>query len=201
MTHTLTLIADHKGYTKPKAIGDEYVVIADLDIADLGVVGAPTGLTGTFDSTANTLAITAGSNAGRITEGMEITIAGAADSGNNTAVTVLKKTGVSATPTFTLSAVAADETGDTGLSLTPATREVVLASELGLKTIHAVEIIGQESKTVRFTAHLNASTGLYTTNTSEPFYFELEAVTASSGAEVALGVDVGRVRVRVHGSL
>ncbi len=32
MTHTVTLIADHKGYTKPKVVGDEYVVDAFVDI-------------------------------------------------------------------------------------------------------------------------------------------------------------------------
>ena len=32
MTHTVTLIADHKGYTKPKVVGDEYCVDAFIDI-------------------------------------------------------------------------------------------------------------------------------------------------------------------------
>ncbi len=32
MAHTVTLLADHKGYTKPKAVGDEYVVDAVIDI-------------------------------------------------------------------------------------------------------------------------------------------------------------------------
>ena len=32
MAHTVTLIADHKGYTKPKVVGDEYVVDAFVDI-------------------------------------------------------------------------------------------------------------------------------------------------------------------------
>ena len=49
------------------------MVTANLNIGDLGD-GA--SLTGTFDASANTLAITAGSNAGRITKGMSITISG-----------------------------------------------------------------------------------------------------------------------------
>lgn len=200
MVHTLTLVEDHKGHTKPKAVGDEYMVTANLNIEDLGVVGAPSSLSGTFVASANTLEITAGSNAGRITKGMSITIAGSGTSGNNTTVTVLEVTGPTATPTFTLSAVAGDDV-DTGLSLTPATREVVLASELGLSSITAVEIIGQESETIRFTVHMDATTGNYTTATSDPFYFEIDAVTASSGAQVALGTDVGFVRVRVYGNL
>jgi hypothetical protein len=32
LTHTVTLIADHKGFTKPKVVGDEYVVDAFIDI-------------------------------------------------------------------------------------------------------------------------------------------------------------------------
>lgn len=197
MVHTLTLIEDHKGYSDPKAIADEYVVTANLNITDLGVVGAPSSLTGDFLATTNTLTILAGSDAGRITKGMNITISGS--TGNNSAFTVLEVTGDSANPTFTLSGTVATSEADSGLTLTPATREVVLASELGLSTINSVEIIGQESATIRFTPHLDATTGLYTTGTSNPFYFELEAITASSGADVALGTDVGFVRVRVHG--
>lgn len=32
MTHTVTLLADHKGFTKPRANGDEYMVDAAIDI-------------------------------------------------------------------------------------------------------------------------------------------------------------------------
>ena len=32
MTHTVTVLADHKGYVGPRAVGDEYVVDAVLDI-------------------------------------------------------------------------------------------------------------------------------------------------------------------------
>lgn len=32
MTHTVNLIADHKGNTKPKVVGDEYCVDAFIDI-------------------------------------------------------------------------------------------------------------------------------------------------------------------------
>jgi hypothetical protein len=32
MTHTVTLLADHKGYTKPRVNGDEYMVDASIDI-------------------------------------------------------------------------------------------------------------------------------------------------------------------------
>ena len=33
MAHTVTLLADHKGYTKPRVNGDEYMVDALIDIS------------------------------------------------------------------------------------------------------------------------------------------------------------------------
>ncbi len=33
MTHTVTLLADHKGYTRPRVMGDEYMVDASIDIS------------------------------------------------------------------------------------------------------------------------------------------------------------------------
>ena len=35
MTHTVKLIADHKGFTKPKAVGDEYVVDVCVDSTNM----------------------------------------------------------------------------------------------------------------------------------------------------------------------
>lgn len=32
MANTVTLLADHKGYTRPRVMGDEYVVDASIDI-------------------------------------------------------------------------------------------------------------------------------------------------------------------------
>ncbi len=32
MAHTVTLLADHKGYTRPRVMGDEYMVDASIDI-------------------------------------------------------------------------------------------------------------------------------------------------------------------------
>ena len=33
MAHTVTLLADHKGYTRPRVMGDEYMVDASIDIS------------------------------------------------------------------------------------------------------------------------------------------------------------------------
>ena len=32
MAHTVTLLADHKGYTRPRVVGDEYMIDASIDI-------------------------------------------------------------------------------------------------------------------------------------------------------------------------
>ena len=34
MAHTVSLLADHKGFTKPKAVGDEYMVDAIVNITN-----------------------------------------------------------------------------------------------------------------------------------------------------------------------
>ena len=33
MTNAITLIADHKGFTRPKVVGDDYIVLADCAIS------------------------------------------------------------------------------------------------------------------------------------------------------------------------
>ena len=45
MTHTVTLLADHKGFTKPRANGDEYMVDAIINITNY--VAGGTTLTAT----------------------------------------------------------------------------------------------------------------------------------------------------------
>lgn len=39
MTHTTTILADHKGYTAPRVSGDEYFVDAVIDITSYTVTG------------------------------------------------------------------------------------------------------------------------------------------------------------------
>ena len=39
MTHTTTILADHKGYTTPRVSGDEYFVDAVIDITTYTVTG------------------------------------------------------------------------------------------------------------------------------------------------------------------
>jgi len=116
MVHTTTLVADHKGMTVPKAVGDEFVVNANINIT-----------------------------------------------------------------TYT-------EDG-----------EIITAASLGLSSIHAVLITGQETDSnlalQRFVVELSA-TGAYESATS----FALVGMVASTGVESANG-DLGIIRVRVYGNL
>ena len=58
MTHTVTILTDHKGVARPKANGDEYIVDALLDITSYGSTAiAPVG---NFTASANTFARTGG---------------------------------------------------------------------------------------------------------------------------------------------
>ena len=36
MANTVTLLADHKGFTRPRVVGDEYMVDASIDITSYG---------------------------------------------------------------------------------------------------------------------------------------------------------------------
>lgn len=77
--------------------------------------------------------------------------------------------------------------------------EIITAAELGLSSLHAVLITGQETASnlalQRFVVELSA-TGNYESNAS----FALVGMVASTGAESA-NTDLGMVRVRVYGNL
>ena len=40
LAYTVTLLADHKGMTSPKAVGDEYVVDALVDVSSVVAAGS-----------------------------------------------------------------------------------------------------------------------------------------------------------------
>ena len=40
LAYTVTLLADHKGFTKPRAIGDEYMVDALVDVTSIVAAGS-----------------------------------------------------------------------------------------------------------------------------------------------------------------
>ena len=90
---------------------------------------------------------------------------------------------------------------DANINITSYTEdgEIITAAELGLSSLHAVLITGQETDSnlalQRFVVELSA-TGNYESSAS----FALVGMTASTGAE-SLNTDLGIVRVRVYGNL
>lgn len=197
MTHTITILADHKGYTTPRVSGDEYFVDAVIDITSYAATQVA-GHTITFvAAAANNIAGDDGTLAAGVTSGQEVTITNAADGANN--ATFIINTGT-ASGTFTLTNLdgsnytAAAETDD---EVTFShTNEVINASTLGLSTINKIEVTGKELITYDVLPKISA-TGAYLTDSS----FELKAVTNSSGADVARTTNIGAVRVRVYGNL
>jgi hypothetical protein len=199
VTHTVTLLADHKGFTKPKALGDEYSVIAAIDLT-----GARPAATGTISITVSKLTdtiVTAASGITTLLAGQEVIIDSANSSNDITAIidsiTVssanaanreirLKKDGTDL--------LLANETG-ANATITP-TSELINAVDLGLSSISSVQILGQESSLHRITPVVSRA-GAY----GAVDKFELKAVVASSGALVSANTDCGVVRVKVTGNL
>ena len=186
MTHTITLVADHLGVTAPKVLGHEYYVDMIVNITDYDE-GVTT--TGNFLSASNQFHRTSGTALPTdLVVGQELAITNAVDSGNNVTVTFVSLDG----ETLTLSAVAADETGDE-ITLSQ-TQELIPLSTIPLSKVTQVQILGQETETLNFHVELGTDG-----NTVIADHIVLKALTGSSGA-LATG-DVGTVRLRVFGQL
>ena len=195
MTHTVTVLADHKGFTGPKVSGDEYFVDAVIDVTSYAA-SQVAGHTITFvAAAADNIIGDDGTLLAGVTLGQEVTITNAADSANNATFIITAGT---ASTKFTLTNLdgsnytAAAETDD---EVTFShTNEVVQASSFGLSTINKIEVTGKELITYDILPKISAA-GAYLEDSS----FELKAVTNSSGADVARTTNIGAVRVRVYG--
>jgi hypothetical protein len=195
MTHTVTVLADHKGFTGPKVSGDEYYVDAVIDVTSY----AASQITPTVTFAAGTTNNITGDTLEGVTSGQEITIASAATSSNSGAHngTFIVLAGASSAQ-FTLtnldgSAFTAVAETDDEITVSH-TNEVVNASSFGLSKINKIEVTGKELITYDVLPKISAA-GAYLTDSS----FELKAVTNSSGADVARTTNIGAVRVRVYG--
>ena len=199
MTHTVTLLADHKGFTKPKALGDEYVVIAAIDLT--GARPAATGsITITTNKTTDTIT-TAASGITTLLAGQEVIIDSA--NANNDITAIIDSITVNADNSANrdirlkrdgTALLGANET-NASATITP-TSELISAVDLGLSSISSVQILGQESSIHRITPVVSKA-GAY----GAVDKFELKAVVASSGALITADTDCGVVRVRVTGNL
>ena len=142
MTHTITLVADHKGQERPSVLGDEYVVLGDMATTAYRV-GSPANASVNINAaTDETLTRASGSY---ITDGFVVgdycTIVGSA--GANDAHLIQIKTLTATVLTTEADTALSDNTG--GGEVVTHAGEKVLASSFGLSTFTHVEVVGQEN--------------------------------------------------------
>lgn len=191
MTHTVTVLADHKGFTGPKVSGDEYYVDAVIDVTSY----AASQITPTVTFVAATADNIIGDPLTGVTAGQEITITSAVDGANNATFIVVAGSSSAAFTLTNLDGSAYTAAAETDDEITIShTNEVVNASSFGLSKINKIEVTGKELITYDVLPKISAA-GAYLTDSS----FELKAVTNSSGADVARTTNIGAVRVRVYG--
>lgn len=192
MTNTVTLLGDHKGFTRPKVVGDEYVVLGSCAITAYRTGTTATAASQTITSaTAKKYTRAAGSyiDDGFVV-GDHVVIAGSAANNNDD---VIKISALSATVFNTLQAVAADA-GDGDEQVTHA-GEKILASSFGLSTITSVELVGQSDHDCHY---------IIGDISADKTFFYLYAYTTGSAALLSASLqsgDLGTVRLKVTGNL
>ena len=193
MTHTVTLLADHKGFTKPKVLGDEYVSLGSCNIT-----AYRTGTTGTAASqtinTTHTARYTRAAGS-YITDGFvvgdHIVIVGS-ETANNNKVSVIDV--VDATTISVVGGGLSNGTGGGDEQITSA-GEKILASSFGLATLSSVELAGQENHDNNFIIGEISADGTF---------FYLYAYTTGSAALLSASLrsgDLGTVKLKVTGNL
>jgi hypothetical protein len=191
MTHTVEFLADHKGNTAPKVVGDEYMVRAKINLT--AYRDAAVTSTVNLVNSAETITYASGTALTQPVVGRHITIGSAATGGNDGVKLV---TASSATViTVEANGITADATNDE-ITITP-TYELLTASELGLSSVTSVKPIAQESTLHLFTEILGTSgTGTLLDKST----FELGATVMSTGANAAVS-DLGYVILEVRGNI
>jgi len=192
MTHTVTLLADHKGHDGPKVLGDEYVVRAKVNIT--AYRDATVTSTVDLDDAQEIIAHNSGTAFTVPAVGRHITIGSAASSGNN-GVKVVVSADVG-TIVVESDGITDDATNDE-ITITP-TYELLSASSFGLSTISSFRVIGQESTIHSFNKIVGTS-GETTLGLSSST-LELGATVMSTGANAAVS-DLGYIVVEVIGNL
>tara|TARA_R110002167_G_scaffold43670_5_gene131839 strand:+ start:716 stop:1300 length:585 start_codon:yes stop_codon:yes gene_type:complete len=194
MTHVIALLTDHLGTTAPKVVGHQYYVDATINFTLMGKASLTT--TGNFTGVANNFIRTSGTAANFSTTlipGQTLTISNAATGSNDGEVSVVSLESADA---LTLSAVAADGTGDE-ITLT-CFNDVLSASEFGLSQINHIEFLSQENRLLKFTPRLTITGTSFTDGVVDNSLL-IECTTLSTGA--GFTGDAGMTRVRIYGRL
>ena len=203
MTHTITLVEDHKGHTRPSVMGDEYVVIGDMATTDYRI-GSPANASVNINAaTDETLTRASGSY---ITDGFVVgdycTIVGSA-SANDAHLIQIKTLTATVLTTEADSALSADTGG--GEVITHA-GEKILASDFGLATLTHLEILGGDNMRQRYQLSNLRDNGkhcyLYAFNTNADNNSTLLGASLVGGANANNADSVlGTIRLRAFGSL
>ena len=192
MTNTVTLLADHKGFTKPKVLGDEYVSLGSVAISSYRTGSPDTGASQGIaaDSSGKTFTNLAGTF---VTNGFVV--------GDHVVVANL---GANSNAVFKLSAVTQTVLTTTqSVSTVSATNdervqhagEKILASSFGLNSISSIELVGQSNHDCNYIIGDISSDGTF---------FYLYAYTTGSAGLLSASLqsgDLGTVKLKVTGNL
>jgi len=201
MTNSITLIADHKGFTKPKVLGDEYVVLADVTITANRTGTTATAAAQTIAQAVDgTLTRTAGNFS---TDGFEVgdivTLAGGRAANNALLLEIesIAADGLTLVASDNIAATAVQAEAGSGDEVLTHAGELITAASLGLKTITSVTMVGQNQHHLRYSISRvkNSGTGFY--------FITLGLDPMNDNANVlAIGSPVaGTVRFQVQGQL
>lgn len=189
MTNTVTILADHKGFARPRVLGDEYVVLGQCDITSFRTGTTTSGtITANAADSANTYTAIGSEPFGDFVAGDHFVVAGSHSNNNALIARVVSVAGAVLTASF----VDNDDSGGGDEVFTHA-GEKILASSFGLSTINSVEVIGQEQLDKTYTVGAISA---------DKTYFYLYALTTGSSATASASLpsgDIGTVNLRVTG--
>ena len=97
LAYTVTSLADHKGYTGPRAVGDEFVVDALIDVTSIVATGSIIPASALGLSSVHCVSITGCDNANAVLPSVEISAAGAYESSTSFALMFTALDGTNAT--------------------------------------------------------------------------------------------------------
>ena len=191
MTHTITLLEDHKGNDAPKVMGDEYLVRAKINLTAY----RDATVTSTCDLVNSTETIThaSGTALTQPVVGRHITIGSAATGGNDGIKLVTASTAT--VITVAANGITADATNDE-ITIAP-TYELLNAADFGLREFTSFRVLGAESVLHQFSEVLGVDG---TTTLAANGTMELGATVMSTGANAAVS-DLGFITVEVTGSI
>ena len=192
MTNTVTLLGDHKGVTRPKVVGDEYVSLGSVAISSYRTGSPDTGASQGIaaDSGGKTFTNLAGTF---VTDGFvvgdHVVVAGSGANSN----AVFKLSAVTETVLTTAQSVSTvSATNDEQVTHAG---EKILASSFGLNTITSIELVGQSDHDCYY---------IIGDISADKSFFYLYAYTTGSAGLLSASLqsgDLGTVKLKVFGNL